>query len=602
MSRALHPMQVLWTYLKPYRWLALLALALAGVAQILALVDPIIFGKLIDQYATHPGQKTESEKIRGVLVLLGLGIGVAILSNLTKGFQEYFTRLVVQKFGTDIFNDGLKQTLRLSYQEFGDQSSGATLSILQKVRTDTEKFINSFVNVLFSSLVGVGFLVWYAITKHWALVPIFLIGVLLLGGLTGLLSKQIKTTQRSINRETALLSGVITESLRNIELIKSLGLTFPEIRRLKAQTGRIFELEMFKVKRVRLLSFWQSTTLNILKQSVLFALLWLIFRNVLSTGELISMQFISVAIFNPLQDLGNIILAYREAEAGLNSFGQLMQKPIERNPESPVEVGPIERLRFADVIFRHKEASQNAIDGVSFEAELGDTIAFVGPSGSGKSTMVKLLVGLYRPVGGEIYYNDISTKDIRFNPMRRQIGFVTQDTHLFAGTIRENLLFVKPDATEAEMLDALDKAACDYLLARSGKGLDTHIGEGGLKMSGGEKQRLSIARALVRHPRLLIFDEATSALDSLTEEEITDTVRSVSAMNEQITILIAHRLSTILHANTIFVLEKGKIVETGNHDTLVAQKGLYYAMWRQQIGERKTSLLTSSDVGSLNPT
>lgn len=585
-------MQILWKYLKPYRWLAVLALALAGIAQVLALVDPIIFGKLIDEYATNPGQKTDAEKINGVLRLLGLAIGVAVLSNVVKAFQEYVTRLVVQKFGTDIFNDGLKQTLRLSYQEFGDQSSGATLSILQKVRTDTEKFINSFVNVLFSSIVGMGFLIFYAVTKHWALVPVFLIGVLVLGSLTGLLSKQIKTTQRSINRETALLSGVITESLRNIELIKSLGLTFPEIRRLKTQTGRIFELEMFKVRRVRLLSFWQSTTLNVLKQSVLFTLLWLIFRHVLSTGELISMQFISVAIFNPLQELGNIILAYREAEAGLNSFDQLMQKPIERNPESPVEVGPIENLRFADVVFRHKGANQNAIDGVSFEAKLGDTIAFVGPSGSGKSTMVKLLVGLYRPVAGEIYYNDISTKDIRFNPMRRQIGFVTQDTHLFAGTIRENLLFVKPDATEAEMLDALDKAACDHLLARSEKGLDTRIGEGGLKMSGGEKQRLSIARALVRHPRLLIFDEATSALDSLTEEEITDTVRSVSALNEQITILIAHRLSTILHANTIFVLEKGIIVETGSHETLVAQKGLYYAMWRQQIGERRTDLLS----------
>lgn len=580
-------MTILWKYLKPYRWLAVVALLLAGVAQILALVDPIIFGKLIDEYATHPGSKTDSEKIRGVLQLLALAVGVAILSNVTKAFQEYMTRLVVQKFGTDIFNDGLKQTLRLSYQEFGDQSSGATLSILQKVRTDTERFINSFVNVLFSSIVGMGFLVWYAITKHWALVPVFVIGVLLLGGLTGLLSKQIKTTQRSINRETALLSGVITESLRNIELIKSLGLTFPEIRRLRAQTGRIFELEMFKVRRVRLLSFWQSTTLNLLRQSILFILLWLIFRHVLSTGELISMQFISVSIFNPLQELGNIILAYREAEAGLNSFNQLMQKPIERNPESPVEVGPVERLRFANVVFRHKGANQNAIDGVSFEASLGDTIAFVGPSGSGKSTMVKLLVGLYRPLGGEIYYNDISTRDIRFNPMRRQIGFVTQDTHLFSGTIRENLLFVKPDATEAELLDALEKAACDHLLARSEKGLDTQIGEGGLKMSGGEKQRLSIARALVRHPRLLIFDEATSALDSLTEEEITDTVRSVSALNEQITILIAHRLSTILHANTIFVLEKGKIVETGSHDELVAQKGLYYAMWRQQIGERR---------------
>lgn len=526
-----------------------------------------------------------------MLWLLALAVGVAILANITKAFQEYTTRLVVQKFGTDIFNDGLTQTLRLSYPEFGDQSSGATLSILQKVRTNTEKFINSFVNVLFSSVVGMGFLIFYAVTKHWALVPVFLIGVLLLGGLTGLLSKQIKTTQRSINRETARLSGVITESLRNIELVKSLGLTFSEIRRLKTQTARIFELEMAKVRRVRLLSFWQSTTLNIFKQSVLFTLLWPIFRHVLSTGELISMQFISVAIFNPLQELGNIILAYREAEAGLSSFAQLMEKPIERNPESPIEVGPIERLRFADVVFRHKGAGRNAIDGVSFEAALGDTIAFVGPSGSGKSTMVKLLVGLYRPVGGEIYYNDISTKDLRFNPMRRQIGFVTQDTHLFAGTIRENLLFAKPDATEAQMRDALDKAACDNLLARSAEGLDTPIGEGGVKMSGGEKQRLSIARALVRHPRLLIFDEATSALDSLTEEEITDTVRSVSALNEQITILIAHRLSTILHANTIFVLERGRIVETGSHEALVAQKGLYYAMWRQQIGERKIDVV-----------
>ncbi|WP_020600764.1 ABC transporter ATP-binding protein [Spirosoma panaciterrae] len=581
-------MRILWQYLRPYRWLALAALALAGIAQILALVDPIIFGKIIDQYATHPGQKTESEKVKGVLHLLTIAIGVAILSNITKAFQEYFTRLVVQRFGTDIFDAGLRQTLRLSYQEFGDQSSGATLSTLQKVRTDTEKFINSFVNVLFSSIVGMGFLIWYAITKHWALIPVFLIGVLLLGGLTGLLSKQIKTTQRTINRETALLSGVITESLRNIELIKSLGLTFPEIRRLKSLTARIFDLEITKVRRVRLLTFWQSTTLNVLKQSVLFTLLWLIFRDVLSTGELISMQFISVSIFNPLQDLGNIILAYREAEAGLNSFEKLMEKPIERNPEAAIEVGPIEHLRFEHVVFRHTGATQNAIDGVSFEASLGDTIAFVGPSGSGKSTMVKLLVGLYRPVDGEIYYNDISTKDLRFNPMRRQIGFVTQETHLFSGTIRENLAFVRPDATEADMLDALDKAAAEHLLTRSGKGLDTPIGEGGLKMSGGEKQRLSIARALVRHPRLLIFDEATSALDSLTEEEITDTVRSVSALHEQITILIAHRLSTIMHANTIFVLEKGKIVETGSHDALLAQKGLYYAMWRQQIGERKS--------------
>jgi ATP-binding cassette subfamily B protein len=209
--------------------------------------------------------------------------------------------------------------------------------------------------------------------------------------------------------------------------------------------------------------------------------------------------------------------------------------------------------------------------------------------------LVKLLVGLYRPVDGEIYFNNIPSADIRYNELRRQIGFVTQDTQLFAGTIKENLLFVKPDATEEEMMEALHKASCDQLLNRTDKGVYTVLGEGGLKLSGGEKQRISIARALIRHPKLLIFDEATSALDSITEEVITDTVRSISARREQITILIAHRLSTILHADHIVVLEKGKIAETGTHTELVNAKGLYYAMWRQQIGERRKET-TLTDV------
>jgi ATP-binding cassette subfamily B protein len=579
-------MHILWKYLRPHRKLALLSLLLAGLSQVLALVDPIIFGMIIDTYATHRGDRSADELLTGVLGLLAVAVVVAILSRLAKAVQEYLTRLVVQKFGTQIFNDGLRQTLRLNYQEFEDQRSGETLSILMKVRTDTERFINAFINILFASLVGVGFLVWYSVTKHWALVPVFLVGVLLLGGLTGLLSREIKSQQRSIVRETARNSGFITESLRNIELIKSLGLTFPEIRRLQAQTLKIFGLEMEKVKRVRLLSFLQGTTLSLLKHSILFALLWLIFRDVLTTGELIAMQFISVSIFAPLQELGNIILAYREAEASLQNFDILMNKPIERRPESPVPVGPVTQLHFTDVVFRHKGAAQNALDGVSFSAALGDTVAFVGPSGSGKSTLVKLLVGLYRPESGEVFYNDVSTRHMRYNEVRRQIGFVTQETHLFAGTIRENMQFVKPDVTDEEIVVAMERASCAGLLAQAPEGLSTPIGEMGMKLSGGEKQRLSIARALVRHPRLLIFDEATSALDSITEEQITETMRGVSALKMQITILIAHRLSTIMHADTIHVLERGRIVESGDHDSLVDRKGLYYAMWRQQIGER----------------
>ncbi len=580
-------MHILWRYLRPHRKLAALALLLAGLSQVLALVDPIIFGMIIDEYATNRGDRSPEELLSGVLKLLAIAVVVAVLSRLAKAVQEYLTRLVVQKFGTQIFNDGLRQTLRLNYQEFEDQRSGETLSVLLKVRTDTERFINAFINVLFASLVGIGFLVWYSITRHWALVPVFLIGVLLLGGLTGLLSREIKTQQRSIVRETARNSGFITESLRNIELIKSLGLTFPEIRRLQAQTVKVFGLEMQKVKRIRLLSFLQGTTLSLLKHSILFTLLWLIFRDVLTTGELIAMQFISVAIFAPLQELGNIILAYREAEGSLHNFDTLMHKPIERRPESPVPIGPVTRLHFANVVFRHKGAAQNALDDVSFTASLGQTVAFVGPSGSGKSTLVKLLVGLYRPASGEVFYNDVSTRQMRYNEVRRQIGFVTQETHLFAGTIRENMQFVKPEVSDEEIVEAMEQASCAYLLTSAPEGLSTPIGEMGMKLSGGERQRLSIARALIRHPRLLIFDEATSALDSITEEQITETMRKVSALKMQITILIAHRLSTIMHADTIHVLEKGRIVESGHHQALVDRKGLYYAMWRQQIGERK---------------
>jgi ATP-binding cassette subfamily B protein len=580
-------MKILFRYLRPHRLLIAISLALAAAAQLLSLLDPVIFGRIIDDYSTNKHHLPQRQLITEVTYWLLIALLIAFTAKLCKAIQEFTTRKVVAQFGMSIFNDGLKQTLRLSFQEFEESRSGTTLSVLQKVKTDAERFINAFINILFSSTVGVGFLIWYSINKNWLLVPVFFVGVVLLGSLTGLISKKVKAIQRSINRQSDSQAGVITESLRNIELVKSLGLTFSEIRRLNAQTLKIFNLEMLKARKVAMLSFFQGNLLNLLKQSVLFILLWLIFRQVLTTGELIAMQFISTAIFNPLQDLGNMIILYREADASLHTFDGLMRKQVETRPENPVEFGVLENLEFDEVIFRHKTANYNAIDGISFSIKNGQTAAFVGPSGSGKSTLVKLLVGLYLPVQGDILFNGASSKTIRYNPLRRQIGFVTQDTQLYAGSIKDNMMFVNPLATSEEITEALKKASASGLIQRASHGVNTILGENGMKLSGGEKQRLSIARALLRKPRLLIFDEATSALDSITEEEISGTIREISHRREQMTILIAHRLSTVMHADTIYVLEKGRISESGTHAELLELKGLYYSMWRQQIGERR---------------
>lgn len=588
-------MKLLLTYLRPYRWLIALALFLAAINQVFSMLDPYFFGKMLQMYGVHPhdGQRSSASFTRGVLGYLGILVSVAMISRIAKAFQDYFSSVVVQKFGASLFTDGLKHSLKLPFQEFEDQRSGETLSILTKVRLDTEKFIISFINILFGLFIGVLFVSVYAFTLHWSIMPVFFGGIVLLSLLTGFLSKRIKVIQKTIVKETTSLAGSTTESLRNIELVKSLGLTDQEVKRLNNNTYKILNLELKKVKSIRSISFIQGTCVNALRQGIMFVLMYLVFKDILTAGQLVTLMFYSFFIFGPLQEIGNIIITYREAEASLNNFHNIMIKAPELKPAAPVNFGNIEELEFVNVTFKHQTANQPALSDISFDAKAGDTIAFVGPSGSGKTTLVKLLVGLYRPEEGKILYNGTDGAHIDFDTLRTQIGFVTQDTQLFAGTIRENLLFVAPNANDEEMLDVLKKASCYNLLERADNGLDTLIGEGGIKISGGEKQRLSIARALLRKPHLLIFDEATSSLDSLTEEEITNTIKEVSSQQEQITILIAHRLSTIMHADKIYVLEKGEVIETGTHESLLSKMGLYYAMWRQQIGERKKPAVVS---------
>lgn len=579
-------MKLLFDYLKRYKGLIVLALLLAAINQIFSFLDPYIFRKIIDTYVTHYKDYTTEEFFKGAGLLILAAMGVAMVSRIAKNFQDYYVNVITQRLGARIYSDGLAHSLELPYQVFEDQRSGETLGILQKVRTDTEKLIIAFINTLFTSVIGIIFVFFYAINIHWFIAVFYISVIPVLGTISSVLSKRIKTVQKKIVSQTTALAGSTTESLRNIELVKSLGLSSQEIKRLNDTTDKILLLELKKVKYVRSLSFVQGTLVNLLRNCIIFLMLYLIYDGQITIGEFFSLFLYSFFIFGPLQELGNIINTYRETEVSLDNFKQILNTPKEAKPESPSSLGPISRLEFREVTFKHQSANRNALNHISFKTQNGETIAFVGPSGSGKTTLVKLLVGLYQPMEGSVLYNNILSTDINLDDLRERIGFVTQDTQLFSGTIRENLLFVRPDATDEQCMQVLQKAACQSLLARAEQGLDTVIGEGGVKVSGGEKQRLSIARALLRRPNILVFDEATSALDSLTEEEITKTIRDVSEMEEHITILIAHRLSTIMHADKIFVLEKGNIVEAGKHSELIEEKGLYYAMWRQQIGEK----------------
>lgn len=582
-------MKILYTYIKEHKPLLFLALFLAAINQCFSLCDSIIIGKLLNQCGVGVAnfKGNYSSFTNTVLGWLALSLGAAMVSRIAKNFQDYFTNIIIQRTGAKMYTDGIQKALELPFQDFEDQSSGETLGKLQKVKIDCEKFITLSISLVFQSLIGVAFVIVYAVSIDWLLGPIFLITVPVIAFVSSFLGKKIKKVSKEILGETTALAGATTESLRNIELVKSLGLTAQEVKRLNSTTVKILGLELKKIRYIRSLSFIQGTTVHFMRTTLVFALYLFIFQGIIKPGDLITLMFFSFFLFNPLQELGNVISSYNETKASMDNFGNLMSAKSEEKPAQPKTIGFIQDLRFLNVSYKHQTAKIFAVKDISFEAKTGETIAFVGPSGSGKTTLVKMLVGLYPPLEGAIFYNEINAKEIELTELRQQLGFVTQDAQLFSGTIKDNLLFVKPDATDAEILEVLQKTACQNLLNRAENGMDSTIGEGGIKVSGGEKQRLSIARALLRKPKLLLFDEATSALDSITEEEITQTIRDISSKKDQITVLIAHRLSTIMHADRIYVLEQGEIIEQGKHSDLVNEKGLYYAMWRQQIGERK---------------
>src|SRR5438445_12580034 len=350
-------MEILFGYLKQYRFFVALILVLAAINQIFSLLDPVIFRHVIDEYATRYSDYTTGEFFRGVGLLLAAAVGVAFVSRVAKNFQDYFINVITQRLGAEIYSDGIRHSLELPYAVFEDQRSGETLGKLQKVRTDVERLISTAVNTVFTTLVGIVFVTVYAFTVHWIIAPVYFLTVPLLGWLSSTLSRRIKTVQKVIVAETTALAGATTESLRNIELVKSLGLAQQEVSRLNRTTQRILGLELKKVRYLRSLSFIQGTAVNALRTTILFLMLYLIYAQQITVGQFFSLWIYSFFIFGPLQEMGTVINLYRETEVSLQNFQQILDTPKEPRPEQPGRLPSLEELAFENVTFTNQTAS-----------------------------------------------------------------------------------------------------------------------------------------------------------------------------------------------------------------------------------------------------
>lgn len=587
-------MQLLIAYLRRYKKLMFAALLLATINQVFSLLDPQVFRMIVDRYATKVGSIPRADFVRGVLLLLLAYVGVALVSRIAKNFQDYFVNVIAQRTGAQLYERSVSHSFSLPYAVFEDQRSGEILQKMQKARADAQSLITNSINFVFIAIVGLVFVTAYAFTVHWSIGLVYLLMAPALGTLMFFISRRIKTQQKIIVTQTAELAGSTTETLRNVELVKSLGLENQEISRLNQVNAGILDLELKKVRFLRYYSFLQGTIINSTRASVLFLTLWLLYHRNITLGEFYALFFYSFPIFSPLAELGAIIAQYQEARASMEKLEEVLAMPPAPKPLDPVPIGPLQRIAFEDVTFTYPSSSSPSLEHIDLAVGAGDTIAFVGPSGSGKTSLVKLLVGLYKPTDGRLAINGIDAAAIDADELRSRIGLVTQDTQLFAGTVRDNLLFVNPSASDIDCIEVLRQAAAIPIIERGGKGLDTKIGEGGIKISGGERQRLAIARALLRNPELIIFDEATSSLDSITEKSITETIRDLTTSgHRRMTVLVAHRLSTIAHAKRIYVMAKGHVVEQGDHATLLDAHGLYAALWREQ-GARREQVVSAT--------
>ena len=566
-------------YLKPYWKQLLLVLLCILASSVLSLLPSILTGRIIDD-----GLIGRNLKLLVLLILLSFG--VTLLSNLIGVGQGYLNNWIAQHISFDMRNQMYRHLQKMSQRFFTINNQGDIITRMTSDISGVESVIsNTFTSILSNAMTLVVALAamlrmnWILTLISIAAIPLFIIPTRIAG-----------KTRWTITRETQALNdelnGILNEtmSVSGQLLVKLFGKEKYEYDRYEDVNRRMVKLNIRERMSGRWFFMILSTFSNIgpMLLYLVGGILMIRYNSSVTVGDITVMVALLSRLYGPVNSLLNIQVDWIRSMALFTRIFEYYDMPveIENAPDAVTPDHASGEVTFRKVDFSYDESRQ-ILKGIDFELKSGNSVAIVGPSGSGKSTIVNLIPRLYDVTAGSVLFDGVDVRKLDLDFLRRNIGMVSQETYLFNGTIRENLLYAKPDATEEDMIQACRLANIYDFIQNQPEGLDAMVGNRGLKLSGGEKQRISIARVLLKDPALLIFDEATSALDSISESLIQQAIDPL--IESRTSILIAHRLSTILAADEILVVRDGEIVERGTHEELVKAGGTYTELYETQF-------------------
>ena len=569
------PIRRIMALFRPYRWSLLFVAVLVGTSSLVSLVNPFLIRAIID--VALPQSRT------GLLAVLALGMIVVSIANSSFSVsQTYVSTKVGQRVMHDLRTAVYSHLQRMSLAFFTRTRTGEVQSRIandiggmQATVTTTATTLVSNLTTVVATVIAMIVLDWRLTIASLVMLPVFV-----------WVSRRVGTERRRITRDRqrqlATISSIVTESLSVSGIL--LGHTMGRSRSLAdsfaTESGTLSDLEV----RSNMAGRWRQSTIQIVMSSMPAVIYWVTGLTgrgdhmAISIGTLVAFTTLQQALFRPLVQLLSVGV---DLQSSLELFGRIFEYldlPVDiAEPEHPVTAGPVRgEVRLDGVGFSYAGADQPSLTGIDVTVPAGHSLAIVGETGSGKTTLSYLIPRLYDVTEGRVLIDGVDVRDMSFDALAAAVGVVSQETYLFHASVADNLRFAKPDATDAELMAAAEIAQIHDHLEALPDGYDTVVGERGYRFSGGEKQRLAIARAVLRDPSVLVLDEATSALDTQTEQAVQEAVDAASA--GRTTITIAHRLSTIRDADEIIVLDQGEIAERGRHDELLALGGRYAAL------------------------